>query len=319
MSTPCFFQLNRISVIDVRGDDAAAMVQNLTTNEVASLQAGKGCESFVTDVRGKTLAHVHVYCEHGFLRLIGPKGQSDRIAAHVERYTIREDAKPVILDDDFEAIVLPPAVAAVVCGELNQAADLNEATKLRKTQGKLGDVELDLYQSRWIGEKTAVVLVPRQEANRVCESLAAGSIPTPAERSGMGDESTFHHARTMAGFPWFGIDLDEANLPQEANRDSLAISFTKGCYLGQETVARLDALGQVQKKLVRWAIAGAVPEAGSKLVSGEKTVGRLTSVAADAAGGAIAIGMARRSHFDAGATATGVIESTGAEFTGTVL
>ena len=135
----------------------------------------------------------------------------------------------------------------------------------------------------------------------------------------VGDEASFHCVRTLAGFPWYGVDLDETNLPQEADRDALAISFTKGCYLGQETVARLDALGQVQRKLVRWSITGGVPAAGATLVAGEKTVGRLTSVAADDRGGAIAIGFARRSHFEAGATAVGINPLTSAEFTGTVI
>ncbi len=98
----------------------------------------------------------------------------------------------------------------------------------------------------------------------------------------------------------------------EVRRELLRANKTEG-------VARLDALGQVQKKLVRWSISGGIPNTGATLVSGEKTVGRLTSVAADGQGGATAIGFARRSHFDPGATATGVIESTGAEFTGTVV
>lgn len=321
MTTPCFFRLGRITVVDVGGVDAVTIVQNLTTNDVATLEMGEGRESFVTDLRGKTLAHVHIYRQNGFLRLIGPAALSDRVVAHIDRYTIREDATPTILDDDFEAIVLPPAVASVFCGELNQGADSLGRVKLPTAKCKLGQVDLDSYQSRWLGEGTAFLLLPRPQVTRVCQTLAGGSLPghSAMEAVDLKDESAFHHARTMAGFPWFGIDIDETNLPQEADRDAVAISFTKGCYLGQETVARLDALGQVQKKLVRWAIDGAVPAAGATLVSGEKTVGRLTSVAADATGGAIAIGMARRSHFDSGATATGVIESSGAEFTGTVL
>ena len=115
-----------------------------------------------------------------------------------------------------------------------------------------------------------------------------------------------------------GVDLDESNLPQEADRDALAISFTKGCYLGQETVARLDALGQVQKKLVGWSITGAVPAAGDTVQCDEKTVGRLTSVADHGDGTASALGMARRSHFDVGARAAGTVASTGQPFTAIV-
>src|SRR5690606_22235947 len=65
---------------------------------------------------------------------------------------------------------------------------------------------------------------------------------------------TFHALRVAAGYPWYATDFDDSHLPQEVNREPETISFTKGCYLGQETIARLDALGQVQKKLVQWSI-----------------------------------------------------------------
>jgi folate-binding protein YgfZ len=306
MSKKHFYRLDRITVLDVRGADALAIVHNLTTNEVKSLDVGAGCESFITDVRGKMLGHIHLYREDEFLRMIGPAGPSERIAQHVDRYTIREDAVPVVRDDEFVAIVLPRDSATIVCGEPGDGEHLS------KSKCQIGDAAVDLYWTRWLGEGTAVLLVPSSRADGICDQLAGQSIS-------MGDDSEFHHLRLMAAYPWFGIDLDESNLPQEADRDSLAISFTKGCYLGQETVARLDALGQVQKKLVRWSIPTGIPEAGATLARDGKKVGRLTSVSADGRGGANAIGFARRSHFDSGATATGVIEATAAEFTGVVV
>ncbi|MEM9645941.1 MAG: hypothetical protein AAF989_13200, partial [Planctomycetota bacterium] len=137
-----------------------------------------------------------------------------------------------------------------------------------------------------------------------------------------GDELAFHARRVLTGFPWYGIDLDESNLPQEADRDAKVIDFNKGCYLGQETVARLDALGKVQRKLVTWGIGGGVPARNAKLMAGEKAVARLTSVAGvetvpeeslaiwkDRIDSlpfeltSIAIGFARRSHFEPGAVA----------------
>ncbi len=306
MSRNQHFRLGQISVIDVSGADADTIVQNLTTNDLKAIGVGEGCESFITDVRGKTIGHVWVFREPEALRLIGPAGQSERVAAHIDRYTIREDATPVVRDGDFEALVITPESAKemeIGCGG---------GERPRKATLTLGDASLDAYETAWLGEGTAAILARPDEANRISESLAS-------QLGAAGDESGFHQMRTHAGFPWYGIDLDESNLPQEADRDSAAISFTKGCYLGQETVARLDALGQVQKKLVRWSIAGAVPAAGTALVAGEKTVGRLTSVARAGDGGAIAIGMARRSHFDAGSTASGVAEPDGIAFEATVL
>ena len=78
--------------------------------------------------------------------------------------------------------------------------------------------------------------------------------------------------------PWFGRDIDDSNLPQELLRDDKAISFNKGCYLGQETVARIDAMGKVNRVLVPVSIDAELP-VGSELVVGDKAMGKLTSVA----------------------------------------
>ena len=78
---------------------------------------------------------------------------------------------------------------------------------------------------------------------------------------------------------WSGTEADDSNLPQELQRDEKAISFNKGCYLGQETVARLDALGRVNQLLVRVQLGADSASAGDELKAEEKVVGRVTSVA----------------------------------------
>ena len=303
MSDSRFFRLDRVSVVDVSGADAMAILHNLTTNEVKSLAVGEGCETFVTDVRGKTLGHVHLYRENDFVRLIGPAEQSERVAAHVDRYIIREDATPAVRDEQFVAFAVTDAKVI--------GAEFDGGQRLTKTSCAIGDQEVSVYHTRWLGPASALILVEASEADSLLDRLAGESV--------IDDEQEFHRARTNAGFPWMGIDLDETNLPQEADRDRDTISFTKGCYLGQETVARLDALGQVQKKLVRWAISGGIPEPGTKLTADGKDVARLTSVADGGEGGVMAIGFARRSHFDPGSVATAVADSGATEITGTVL
>jgi folate-binding protein YgfZ len=80
--------------------------------------------------------------------------------------------------------------------------------------------------------------------------------------------------------PLFGVDFDEQNFPQEVGRDREAISFTKGCYLGQETVARIDALGHVNQRLVGVRFDGSdIPGAGTELAQEGANVGKVTSAA----------------------------------------
>lgn len=304
MSTAKFYEFSNLSVIDISGADAAAIVNNLTTNEVLSLPASMGRETFITDVRGKTLGHVVLIKQSEGIRLIGPPGQSETIVAHIDRYTIREDATPMVRDLDLTAFVLPAGAAERV----GLDADCQEPiAAIRKPA-----TEFDAYRTRWLGEATIVVLAEQSIADQLKKTWTELSLSA-------GSREEFHQVRVEAGFPWYGIDLDESNLPQELNRDAEAISFTKGCYLGQETVARLDALGQVQRKLVQWRIEGPVPAAGAILVDGEKKVGRLTSIARLSNGEIVALGFARRSHFEPGAVAKGTDPLSESDFSATVI
>ncbi|MDA7874753.1 aminomethyltransferase [Rhodopirellula sp.] len=324
MSKFSIYRLDHLSVVEVSGADSSTILHNLTTNEVRALGDGEGRETFVTDVRGKTLGHVCLFKQGHGLRLVGPSGQSEAIFSHIDRYTIREDATAEIRDSDYVGFVITPELA----GKCN--FDCTEETTLKSLSFENEASGVTVQGVRWLGEKSVLLCLPRADAGRALEILGS-LLPDGAELQDaelldveVGGEAAFHEARVVAGFPWYGVDLDDSNLPQEADRDPETISFTKGCYLGQETVARLDAMGQVQKKLVRWKITGGVPELNTSLLADEKKVARLTSVVSTETHGVVAIGFARRSHFETGASAVGIIESDSAaasetEITGTVL
>ncbi|WP_246114454.1 CAF17-like 4Fe-4S cluster assembly/insertion protein YgfZ [Rubripirellula tenax] len=298
MNAPQIYRLSSLSIIDVGGADAAAIVHNVTTNQVKSLEVGEGRETFITDVRGKTLWHAFLYRQSDRFRLIGPSGQSQRFVEHLDRYTIREDAVPLIRDEDHFVFVVPPGGSDALGISWPESSDKGS---IHSWSLSMGDVAVEAFVTRWLGESTVVVLVPSDQITRFDQWMVEQSLA-------VGGDDGFHRMRITVGFPWYGADMTDANLPQEADRDDQTISFTKGCYLGQETVARLDALGQVQKKLVLWTIRGAIPEVDAKLESDGKTVGRLTSIAKvdSPEADAVAIGFARRSHFEPGATAAGV-------------
>jgi folate-binding protein YgfZ len=98
----------------------------------------------------------------------------------------------------------------------------------------------------------------------------------------IGDTNQFHMRRIAAGFPLFGSDITEDNLVQEVGRTSLAISFTKGCYLGQEPIARIDAMGHVNRILCRLKLtSGLAPSPGTEVFDKRppdgKSIGAITS------------------------------------------
>ena len=119
--------------------------------------------------------------------------------------------------------------------------------------------------------------------------------------------SVFEVLRIEAGTPVFGKDITEKNLPQEIGRDARAINFVKGCYLGQETVARLDALGHVNQILrgLVFEPGSACPPSGATLEDGDKRVGVVTSSAFSPTRNAtVALGMVRTSHAEPGTKVT---------------
>ncbi len=298
MTTENLFSIPKLSVIDVIGEDAVTILHNLTTQSIKDLQTGEGAETFITDVKGKMIGHVILYRTENGLRLIGPDGQSQAIATHADRYTIREDAVPSIADEQYTALVANRSTSERILAHLadKSPTSADEKTKLTSYSFETNGHPILAYQSDWIGSGTHVFLFQPSSEDQIHDSIRK------IVSVQISDEKSFHHARIAADYPWYGIDLNDTNLPQEADRDDATISFTKGCYLGQETIARLDAMGQVQKKLVKWKLEGPLPESGTVLKSNEKIVGRLTSVAPADEGG-IAIGMARRSHFESGSRA----------------
>ncbi|WP_246112836.1 CAF17-like 4Fe-4S cluster assembly/insertion protein YgfZ [Allorhodopirellula solitaria] len=333
MDTSIFLlRLPTVSVLDLVGKDAAAILHNLTTNEVKSLSVdGPGVESFITNVKGKCIGHGMIFRTDRGYRLIGAAGQSDAIATQMDRYTIREDAEPDVIDDQVHPYLLvgPLPDEPRTFRELSDGGDACVPSYgvpwIDTPQGRRGRLILADPTSQWSPDQIALAALAGHDV------AAADSLQC---LEGDHARDAFHALRVTAGYPWYGTDFNDSHLPQEVNREPETISFTKGCYLGQETIARLDALGQVQKKLVLWSIAdftgGPLPAVDTKLFAGgEKPVGRLTSIAREVSADGLsrdglkadgsstdsaeqrvaAIGFARRSHFEVGGEATGTLDN----------
>jgi folate-binding protein YgfZ len=255
--------------IAVGGADRVKFLNGFCTSDVKRLSVGEGCEAFITSAQGKTIGHVQIYCEHDALLVETVSGQAKRLIAHLDRYVIRED---VVLHDrstERAAVLLAGRHAGDVLQQLGVAEI--PLQRLQWRPATIANCEVCLRCVDFVRPWGILVESSAESWKAVGEELL---------RQGgraCGHEA-FEAARIEAGFPWFGRDISERNLPQEVGRDELAISFTKGCYLGQETVARIDALGHVNRVLcgVRWQ-AAQVPSSGEKLSDGGQEVGEVTS------------------------------------------
>ena len=281
-------------VID--GPDRHKFLHNLTTNEIKRLPIGTGCETFVTSPQGKTLAYILVHNLGDSLLIRAERDGAEALDAHLAKYRLFDDV--TVRDDSdrtCEFHLFGPDLATAIGLTLPAGADYASDAQ-----------PLDLTSVRVIRESPTgaagmTLVAPIESRNAVLTVLRP---------FGESSDAAFEFARVAAGTPRFGRDVMPENLPQEVGRDARAINFVKGCYLGQETVARIDALGHVNKILKGLIVpAGATISAGSTLSADDKTVGTVTSVATDPrTGRSVAMGYVRVLHAAPG-TALRVVDS----------
>ncbi len=252
------------SSISITGGDRQAFVHNFCTNDVRRLVPGTSCEAFITNVKGRIVGHGLIDCRHSELVFVGAPSQGPRLVEHLDRYVIREDVK------------------------------LRDTTGERNYFLTCGNTRLEIpHESiswNFIGRNDTKLLELRpQDVSPAVHALIGGGLVLVRPEA-------FTAIRIEAGMPLFGVDFDSSNFPQEVARDKEAISFTKGCYLGQETVARIDALGHVNQKIagIRF-FANDLPQPGAKLTRHGADTGSVTSAAfSPSLGAPIALAMVRR-------------------------
>ncbi|HVX12305.1 MAG TPA: glycine cleavage T C-terminal barrel domain-containing protein [Pirellulales bacterium] len=260
--------------IEVTGDDRASFLHNLTTNDVKGLSAGGGCEAFLLDTRGHVVGHVFLIsiAERRSIVIETVAGENERLLGHLNRYLIREKVELHDRGQEWGELLLAGAKSAAAIAALSMS-DL-PADRLANSTLEVAGQMVTIVRVELTPTGGYLLLTATPGAQRiVTEALREqGAVVCGPE--------AFEAARIRAGFPIYGRDVNDKNLPQEVDRNDLAISFRKGCYLGQETVARIDALGHVNKTLVRLRFAGPVaPPTGTELVAGEVEVGQVTSAA----------------------------------------
>jgi folate-binding protein YgfZ len=289
----------------IKGPDRAKFLHNLLTNEIKRLPIGKGCEAFVTSTQGKTLAFVSVLAGDDLILLRTDAGATAGLVPHLTKYGVFDD---VVIEDEsastFEYHLAGPATEAILrrCGaELPETVDLAHlATRIAGLPVRLiRESPTTLPGFTLIGAAVAALEL------KECLLQQGGELGLVE-----GGPEAFEVLRIEAGTPVFGKDITERNLPQEIGRDDRAISFVKGCYLGQETVARLDALGHVNQLLKGLVLepGSPCPEPGATLEAGGKRVGAITSAAFSPVRNApIALAIIRTTHITAGTGAQVVL------------
>jgi tRNA-modifying protein YgfZ len=262
----------------VSGADRASYLQGLLTNDIAALKPGHGCYAAYLTPQGRMIADMHVY-ELGDVILLTLEGDTkDAVLARLDQFIFSEDVRLGDVTSTFaQTGIVGPEAAAVVSRLLSGStpemlAALPEHGNMRAAFA--GEPAI-VTRTVDVGEPGYDVFVDRTKAGAFQSALGeAGAAPL--------DASTADAIRIEAGVPRFLRDMDKDTIPLEAGIEPRAISFTKGCYVGQEVVIRVlhRGHGRVARKLVGLVLSAVQPvPTGATVRSGDREIGRVTSSA----------------------------------------
>jgi folate-binding protein YgfZ len=279
----------------VGGPQAVETLTGLVTNDVGALRPGSGQYAAALTAKGKVIADIRIFSRADDLLLDTSATAGPGFAAMIRKYVNPRLARYADVSAVLRTIgVFGPRAHTVLASLLAAAGVTDIATGALRALADYHHLGFDfegasLFVARVpdLGGEGFDCFVPVETAELLWSRLLnAGATP-------VGHDAT-EIARVEAGRPLWGIDMDENTLAQEANFDALdGISYTKGCYTGQETVARVHFRGHVNRYLRGVESAAMIP-VGADLLHGEKSVGEMKSSVLSPRLGPIGLAMLRR-------------------------
>jgi folate-binding protein YgfZ len=245
----------RDRVVHVRGDDARSWLNGQISNDVRELHGDDARYALTLTVKGRIVSDLWALDEPPGMALVLPEARCQATLERLEKHIIMEDVE-LAPDPEIEVLTVQGARASELVAR-------GGAFSRTYPCPRLGPGGIDLW-------------VPRAEADA---ALAALREAARTLGGGTLDEANWAEAHVALGIPRLGVDFGEDSYPQEAGLGPRALSFSKGCYLGQEVVYMLENRGQLPRRLVQLeAPASVVVEPGMPILDGEgKRVGEVTS------------------------------------------
>jgi len=275
------------------GADRTAILHNFCTQDIKKLAPGQGAEAFITTHQGKTLGFANVLVSAEEILLDTASGQAQIIHQHLDRFIISEQ---VTFEDRSADLAIFWLGGTDVAARLSSLLGVQlPQNPLKHEQFPWQSISLKVVSGRQAELPYWIVMIPAATAADFRSKLAEAGA---AELS----DGALTQFRLLANLPEYGSEVLDDNLPQEIDRDSLTISFKKGCYLGQETVARLDALGHVNRVLRRIRFTNPTGQPTSaELFVGDKLAGKVLNAAEPFANDEVwAFAMVKRLHSKSG-------------------
>jgi folate-binding protein YgfZ len=277
------------AVLAVTGPLRLKFLHSILSNEVAGLAPGQGRRAALMDVKGRVQAFLRVLVDTDAVRLEVAGGRRDAVEQTLVHYRVAAPVRFQARADVVLAVVGPEARAVLA----RAGAELPELAEEGHVRGRLAGVEVLIARAGDLPGLGFVLHVPQEGTDAVASALrAAGAAElSPASLDAM---------RVESGRPWYGPDVTEENLLHETGVLREYHSPTKGCYVGQEVVARLEGRGGHVNKALRGLRLTAPAAAGDPVTAEGKDVGRVTTAAVSPRFGPVALAYVHRSRWDPG-------------------
>ena len=283
------------SPVGVSGTNRASYLQGLLTNDIQALTPGSGCYAAWLTPQGRMLTDLHVFESGDMILLDVPAAEQSSVLQRLDQFIFSEDVQLADLSPSLTSVWNHgPAAPALLEDVLDGADGLATWSEYHNARATFDGASVVTARVSQLGVPGFVTYI---EVSRLADFERAlidkGAI--------VADRPTIEAARIEAGYPLFGIDMTDDTIPLEAGIEERAISFSKGCYVGQEVIIRVlhRGHGRVARKLVALRLDGEVM-AGAKIHAADREVGAVTSASISPAFGPVALGYVHRDFTENG-------------------
>jgi folate-binding protein YgfZ len=281
-------RLGERGILAVSGPDRKKFLHSMLSNDVAGREVGRGCLAALMDVKGRILALMRVLVAKDAVFLEMPTERLKRVESTLAHYRVAAPVRFAPQPASVLGLLGPRAgdVLAAVGVEVPAGAEAHAVSQI-------GGAEVRVARASDLPAKGFVLHADADQVDEVARTLAsAGAVPL--------DGPTLDVLRVEEGMPWYGPDVSEENLLHETGLVTLYHSPTKGCYVGQEVVARLEGRGGNVSKRLRGLRLEAPALAGAAVSADGADVGRVTTAGVSPRFGPVAMAYLHRSHAAAG-------------------
>jgi aminomethyltransferase len=260
------------ALLTLSGPDRLSYLQGMISNDLLTLSSGEGLYATFLNQQGKVLGDCRVLCADDcfFLDLWEPIKQ--KIIDHMNRYLVADDVEISDLSDRYGIFTVQGPQAEAVLQNFVSKGTIPQKTLDHAVMPIDGD-DMRVIRYSHTGEDGFDLVVPLPALEKLARRLTAISDNYSGKWIGAEAQEVL---RIEAGIPRYAVDVTEDNLILETGLNH-AVSFTKGCYLGQEVVERIRSRGHVNKKLVGLFLEGEKAEVGDRLMASDRNVGIITS------------------------------------------